>query len=57
VETDEQARYLCTCRCEIGQGYGFARPMPASDFDKWLKEYTDKPRASAQQSDQLPMQA
>ncbi len=57
VETDEQARYLCTCRCEIGQGYGFARPMPASDFENWLKEYAGQPQAFAQQPDQIPMQA
>ncbi len=57
IETDDQARYLRNCRCEIGQGYGFAHPMPAPEFDTWLKEYASRPQSFAQPPDQIPMQA
>jgi EAL domain-containing protein (putative c-di-GMP-specific phosphodiesterase class I) len=26
--------------CDIAQGYHYARPMPAADFDRWFAEYT-----------------
>ncbi|MBV1790448.1 EAL domain-containing protein [Marinobacterium sp. D7] len=33
VETQCQADYLCSIGCHIGQGYLFARPMPALDLE------------------------
>jgi len=32
IETEAQARYLREHRCEEGQGYLFARPMPAAEL-------------------------
>ncbi|RGY96852.1 EAL domain-containing protein [Clostridium sp. AM58-1XD] len=32
IETGEQAGFLKNISCEYGQGYYFARPMPAKDF-------------------------
>ncbi|MCK8069466.1 EAL domain-containing response regulator [Cobetia sp. 1CM21F] len=37
IETAEQRDYLCDTRCNIGQGYLFARPMPVSDFNAWSR--------------------
>lgn len=37
IEEDDQARSLNSYGCTIGQGYGFARPMPADAFLGWLK--------------------
>ena len=36
VETDEQAAALRTIGCDIGQGYLYARPMPAEEVDRYL---------------------
>jgi EAL domain-containing protein (putative c-di-GMP-specific phosphodiesterase class I) len=36
VETAEQARKLREMGCAVVQGYYFARPMPAPDFEKYL---------------------
>jgi EAL domain-containing protein (putative c-di-GMP-specific phosphodiesterase class I) len=33
VETEEQRRALKEMRCGSAQGYFFARPAPATDFD------------------------
>ena len=35
VETDEHCRVLLALGCDIGQGYGIARPMPAAEFAQW----------------------
>lgn len=37
VEDEEQARMLRDLGCEDGQGYVFARPLPARDFENWLR--------------------
>ena len=37
VETPEQRDLLAAAGCDYGQGYLFARPMPAADFDALLK--------------------
>jgi len=37
VETPEQRELLAAAGCDYGQGYLFARPMPAADFDLLLK--------------------
>ena len=42
VETDEHFKLLREMGCDIGQGFGIARPMPAKDIVDWCKEYSGK---------------
>jgi EAL domain-containing protein (putative c-di-GMP-specific phosphodiesterase class I) len=35
IETNEQYRVLLDMGCELGQGYGIARPMPADELTNW----------------------
>lgn len=37
VETDTHLDFLRRFGCPLGQGYHFARPMPAEDFLKWME--------------------
>jgi diguanylate cyclase (GGDEF)-like protein/PAS domain S-box-containing protein len=37
VETEEHCRVLLEMGCEIGQGYGIARPMPVVEFAQWRR--------------------
>jgi EAL domain-containing protein (putative c-di-GMP-specific phosphodiesterase class I) len=37
IETMEQYRLLCKLGCRYGQGYIFARPMPAGEVTALLK--------------------
>ena len=46
VETQLQANYLKTIGCTAGQGYLFAKPMPAADFEALLS--TAEPGAPTQ---------
>ncbi len=39
IETMEHFDALLAMGCESGQGYGIARPMPASDFSGWARNY------------------
>ncbi len=39
VETIEHGIALLDIGCELAQGYGIARPMPASNIPDWLKEW------------------
>lgn len=34
IETKEQVEFLCTVGCDIIQGYYFAKPMPADQFEQ-----------------------
>jgi EAL domain-containing protein (putative c-di-GMP-specific phosphodiesterase class I) len=43
VETEELFRALLEMGCEYGQGYGIARPMPASRLPAWLEKWDSKP--------------
>ena len=36
IETAETVDLLRAMTCDQGQGYHFARPMPAGDFEAWL---------------------
>ncbi len=36
VETVDHARLLLSKGCELGQGYGIARPMPAEELPQWI---------------------
>ncbi|QVW25613.1 EAL domain-containing protein [Pseudomonas hormoni] len=38
VETEEQNRFLKDIGCDQGQGYLYGRPMPAADYEVWLKQ-------------------
>jgi len=39
VESIEHGTALLQLGCELAQGYGIAKPMPASDFPTWLREW------------------
>ena len=39
VETEAQARFLDSTRCEAQQGYYFSRPMDAESMTRWLLEH------------------
>lgn len=43
VETEELFRALVEMGCECGQGYGIARPMPASELPVWLEKWNRDP--------------
>jgi EAL domain-containing protein (putative c-di-GMP-specific phosphodiesterase class I) len=34
VETGEQKQALADLGCDIGQGYGFSKPLPPDDFSR-----------------------
>ena len=38
VEDAETQHHLDSLHCDIAQGYHFARPMPASELDSWLRD-------------------
>jgi diguanylate cyclase (GGDEF)-like protein/PAS domain S-box-containing protein len=46
VETVEHGTVLLQLGCELAQGYGIARPMPARDIPAWINDW--KPDASWQ---------
>jgi diguanylate cyclase (GGDEF)-like protein/PAS domain S-box-containing protein len=39
VETIEHGTALLQIGCELAQGYGIARPMPASDIPRWVNDW------------------
>ena len=39
VESAEHGRILMQLNCDLGQGFGIARPMPAADFAGWLANW------------------
>jgi EAL domain-containing protein (putative c-di-GMP-specific phosphodiesterase class I) len=39
VETPAQATRLLELGCDLGQGYGIARPMPAADMTPWARGF------------------
>ena len=43
VETMEHGEMLLRLGCELFQGYGIARPMPADDFPKWAAAWHPDP--------------
>lgn len=46
IETEEQANFLKSLNVDIAQGYYYAKPMPASDFTTWLKDWEARIRHS-----------
>jgi EAL domain-containing protein (putative c-di-GMP-specific phosphodiesterase class I) len=47
IETDEQRAVMRGVGCQYGQGYLFARPMPAEAVLAWLRTDRDRTRAVA----------
>jgi diguanylate cyclase (GGDEF)-like protein/PAS domain S-box-containing protein len=43
VETVEHGTVLLKMGCELAQGYGIARPMPAHEFPEWVKNWRVDP--------------
>jgi len=43
VETPEHGVVLMKLGCRSGQGYGIARPMPAEDFPRWIRNFSPDP--------------
>lgn len=39
VETPEHGVLLMSIGCNLAQGYGIARPMPASELPQWIEQY------------------
>ena len=39
VETDEHGLMLLKLGCDLGQGYGIARPMPADQMPAWISQW------------------
>jgi diguanylate cyclase (GGDEF)-like protein len=44
VETAEAFQRLADLGCDVAQGFGLARPMPASQFERWAREPSDRAR-------------
>ena len=44
VETVDHGLMLLQMGCELAQGYGIARPMPAADFPAWVSAWRPDPR-------------
>ena len=44
VETEEQADFLRSIWCTQVQGYLYAKPMPAPEFETWLSEWKETPK-------------
>jgi diguanylate cyclase (GGDEF)-like protein/PAS domain S-box-containing protein len=44
VETVEHGVMLLQLGCELGQGYGIARPMPGGEFPAWTESWKPDPR-------------
>jgi EAL domain-containing protein (putative c-di-GMP-specific phosphodiesterase class I) len=43
VETPEHGEELAALGCFLAQGYGIAKPMPASDMPVWVKRWQANP--------------
>ena len=43
VETKEQADFLLRRACTIGQGYYYSPPLPAEEFDAFVRSYRPRP--------------
>jgi EAL domain-containing protein (putative c-di-GMP-specific phosphodiesterase class I) len=42
VETIEHGTALLQLGCNLAQGYGIARPMPANDISNWMSDWNKK---------------
>ena len=46
VETPAERDFLVGAQCAMGQGWLFARPMPADRFEAWLREHAPEPASA-----------
>jgi len=44
VETPQAWQRLADLGCDVAQGFGLARPMPAAQFERWAREPSDRAR-------------
>jgi diguanylate cyclase (GGDEF)-like protein len=44
VETPQVWQHLAALGCDVAQGFGLARPMPAAQFERWAREPSDRAR-------------
>jgi diguanylate cyclase (GGDEF)-like protein len=44
VETPQVWQRLAELGCDVAQGFGLARPMPAPQFERWAREPSDRAR-------------
>src|SRR3954470_10017326 len=44
VETAQAWQHLADLGCDVAQGFGLARPMPAAQFERWAREPSDRAR-------------
>jgi len=44
VETPAHGKELFSLGCLLAQGYGIAKPMPASEFPEWIKHWQMNPK-------------
>jgi diguanylate cyclase (GGDEF)-like protein len=44
VETPQAFQRLAELGCDVAQGFGLARPMPAPQFERWAREPSDRAR-------------
>lgn len=56
IETDGQAGALAALDCDKGQGYLWARPMPAAEATRWLVDHAAGERPSRPLRGVLPVQ-
>lgn len=47
VESEAHGELLKSLGCELGQGYGIAKPMPADAFPGWIKSWSEINRKSS----------
>ena len=43
IETEAEERHLQNAGCAVGQGFKYARPLPASDFLDWVRRHEGGP--------------
>ncbi|MBF0217906.1 MAG: EAL domain-containing protein [Gammaproteobacteria bacterium] len=58
VESIDHGEILLFLGCELGQGYGIARPMPAAELAGWVEQWQADPRwlaANALHRDDIPL--
>jgi EAL domain-containing protein (putative c-di-GMP-specific phosphodiesterase class I) len=42
VESKNHAKMLLSIGCDLAQGYGIARPMPAAEMPDWVNQWHAK---------------